>query len=381
MRWRRSSWRPQVSPASPVTRARPNVAGWLIPDLGLIRATAPSSGLLQVVLVKEGELVTRGQRLAEIGLAADTAEGNSGLARANGLRQEAVAQKARAAAALARLAAEIELTRTRIADYQRELEETRAQAELQQRRIKLADKQVSIAEPLVAKGLIAERELEQRRSAALASEQELAGLRRQIAGLERELAEGAGRLASIPIEIEAARADALSADAGLQQRVSEAEAHRAIVVLAPVAGRVAALPVANGQPVTAGMTLAVLTPVNGRLEAELLAPSHAIGFIRPGQDVRLQLQAFPFQRFGAVHGVIKTVSSTVLGPTEIAIPGLSIQEPVFRVRVSLASEAITAYGERHALQPGMLLNADIVLDRRSLLRWLLDPLYAVGARP
>ncbi len=145
-------------------------------------------------------------------------------------------------------------------------------------------------------------------------------------------------------------------------------------------GRVAALPVAAGQPVTAGATLAVMTPAGGRLEAELLAPSRAIGFIREGQDVRLQLQAFPYQRFGTVIGKVKSVSGTVLGPTEISIPGLQVHEPVFRVRVSLAAEDIEAYGQRHALQPGMLLSAEVVLDRQSLLRWLFDPLYAVSRK-
>ena len=92
------------------------------------------------------------------------------------------------------------------------------------------------------------------------------------------------------------------------------------------------------------------------------------------------LQAFPHQRFGTVKGVIKDISRTVLGPTEIAIPGLKIEEPVFRVRVALAREDIQAYGEAIPLQPGMLLTADVVLDRRSLIRWLFDPLFAVAER-
>jgi membrane fusion protein len=151
-------------------------------------------------------------------------------------------------------------------------------------------------------------------------------------------------------------------------------------VLSPVAGRVAALPVAAGQPVSLGGTVAVVIPEGARLEAELLAPSSAAGFIRPGQDTRLMLQAFPHQRFGTVKGAIKTISRTVLGPTEISIPGLKIDEPVFRVRVSLERENIAAYGESIPLQPGMLLTADVVFDRRSLIRWLFDPLFAVAQR-
>ena len=145
-------------------------------------------------------------------------------------------------------------------------------------------------------------------------------------------------------------------------------------------GRIAALPVSGGQPVSSGATLAVMTPVDGRLEGELLAPSRAIGFIREGQEVHLQLQAFPYQRFGTLKGKVKSVSGTVIGPSDVSIPGLSIHEPVFRVRVSLTAEEIMAYGQSHPLQPGMLLKAEVVLDRQNLLRWLFDPLYAVSRK-
>ena len=79
-------------------------------------------------------------------------------------------------------------------------------------------------------------------------------------------------------------------------------------------------------------------------------------------------------------GKVKSVSGSVIGPSDVSIPGLSLHEPVFRVRVSLMAEEVAAYGQRHALQPGMLLNAEVVLDRQSLLRWLFDPLYAVSRK-
>jgi membrane fusion protein len=138
--------------------------------------------------------------------------------------------------------------------------------------------------------------------------------------------------------------------------------------------------VTAGQPIVAGGTIAVVVPVGGKLEAELLAPSRAIGFIQPGQDVEISLQAFPYQRFGTIRGTIRTVSSTVISPTEVGFQGLRIDEPVFRIRVSLVRESMLAYGQAIPLQPGMLASAEIVFDRRNLLRWLFDPIYAVGRR-
>jgi membrane fusion protein len=62
----------------------------------------------------------------------------------------------------------------------------------------------------------------------------------------------------------------------------------------------------------------------------------------------------------------------------VAIPGVALQEPVFRVRAALARETVDAYGAELPLQPGMLLRAEVVIDRRSLLEWLFDPIFAAG---
>ena len=354
-----------------------SVSGWLVPDLGFIRATSPAAGLVASILVKEGELVEQGQ---QIKVASDIAGGNVGEAISRALRAETAALKARGDAQVAKLEAEVTQTDTRIKNLKPELIQVEKQIELQQQRIALVQKAVTSTESLADRGFVSQRDLEQRRSTVLAAEQELSGQRRQAASIKREMGDLDARLAAIPIDIATTRADTQSAQASLGQRLIEAEQRRAIFVVAPMAGNIAALPVTTGQPIGIGSTLAVIIPQGGKLEAELLAPSRSIGFIEPGLDVQLQLQAYPFQRFGMLHGLIKSVSSTVLGPAEISIPGLSIQEPVFRVRVTLNRELMDAYGKSYPLQPGMLLSADVVFDRRTLLQWLFDPIYAVSRR-
>lgn len=356
------------------------VAGWLVPDLGLIKATAQAPGLVKKLLVSEGDVVEQGARIAEIGFSTETASGNSGERLAHSIATEKEAIKTRSEAQVAKLIAERAQAERRIKGLAGELAQAKSQVRLQQERLRLAQDLVARSEGLAAKGYMPRKELDARISAALAAEQELTGQIRQVAAVERDLVDLDGRLKAIPIEIAAAQAERQAADASLQQRSIDTDTRRAQFITAPLAGRVAALPVAAGQSVPAGATIAIMTPTGGRLEAELLTPSRAAGFIRKEQDVRLMLQAFPFQRFGAVTGKVRSVSSTVLGPTEISIPGITLQEPVFRVRVSLDRESISAYNETVSLQPGMLLSADIVFDRRSLLQWLFDPIYAVGGR-
>lgn len=244
----------------------------------------------------------------------------------------------------------------------------------------LARAELERGKEIAKKGYLARREVDARRVAMLGAEQELAALMRQKATSERDIADIRARLASIPLEINAARSEAQTAEANLSQRRAELEARRLQFVTAPVGGRVAALPVTTGQSITAGSTVAVIVPTGGKIEAELLAPSRSIGFVKAGQDVALSLQAFPYQRFGTVAGTVRTVSSTVISPGEVGLQGLSVQEPVFRIRVTLAQDTMQAYSQTIPFQPGMLVSAEIVFDRRSLLEWLFDPIYAVGRR-
>jgi membrane fusion protein len=55
---------------------------------------------------------------------------------------------------------------------------------------------------------------------------------------------------------------------------------------------------------------------------------------------------------------------------------VTVKEPVYKVTAALDRPDVDAYGKKMPLQAGMLLKADIVLERRSLLHWVLDPLLS-----
>lgn len=364
--------------AATATYARKaSVAGWLVPDQGVIRVPTYATGLLQTLHVKEGDVVEKGKRIAEISLSTEMASGNLGEVIAKGLSAEAEAARTRAAAALERLEAENKQLLARIKALGNELEQARHQAKLQEQHITIAQQDVDRGAMLAKKGLTSKRDNERRHAALLVAQQEYGNYQRQIAAIEKEIVDIDNRMNAIPIEVTAAKAEADSAEAALKQRVADAEARRLYYVTAPISGRIAALPVFTGQTIATGGTIVVMLPTTGKLEAEFLVPSRAIGFIKPGQEIRIMLEAFPHQRFGTVHGEVKTVSSTVLAQNEVSIPGLTINEPMFRIRASLSRDVMHAYGESIPMQPGMLVSADIVFDRRSLLRWLFDPIYAV----
>ena len=124
-----------------------------------------------------------------------------------------------------------------------------------------------------------------------------------------------------------------------------------------------------------------ILPAGSQLEAQLLVPSSAIGFVEPGNRVVLRYQAYPYQKFGQQYGKVVQVSRSALSPAEAAsLLGQNIATPLYRVLVKLDHQSIDAYGKTEALKPGMALEADILLDRRSLWQWVFEPLYGLRER-
>lgn len=356
------------------------VPGWLAPERGVVRAAALRGGRVEALLAGEGETITAGAPIARLRLAAETTEGDAGQRVLDALAAQARAQAAGAEAEIERLEAEAGRLQGALSALQAEAQDAQEQIRLQAERVALAREQVERAEALAERGFLSGRELDDRRTRLLQARQDLAALERSASALARQIGDARSQLDAIPLLIAAERARAASALAAVDERTSSAEAQTRYVVTAPLDARIAAMPTRPGQNVTAGETIAVLVPDGDRLIAELYAPSRAAGFIREGQEVRLMYQAFPHQRFGAARARIVRVSRTVLAPEEAAIPGLQLAEPAFRVEAELEREHVEAYGEDIPLQPGMMLSADIVIDERTLIEWLFDPLFAAGRR-
>jgi membrane fusion protein len=99
-----------------------------------------------------------------------------------------------------------------------------------------------------------------------------------------------------------------------------------------------------------------------------------------GQPVGLKYLAFPYQEFGIQRAQIGRIDTAILAPSELRAP-VAIDEPVYRVSAELAQQHILAFGSPHPLQSGMRFEADIVLERRSFLAWLLEPIYKIRSAP
>ncbi len=362
---------------------RSTVTGRLVPTLGLASVLAPASGVLAEMDATEGARVAAGQRLAVINVPRATLASGSASPdleaalreRDAGLRSVQQGQQ-RALAAQARgLIAQIDAATAELAQVQ-------AQIDTRERQARINSTTLARMRELREQQYVSQLQLQQQESAVLDQvgavqelEQRASALKRDILQLRQSRDELAGQRQAV--------------DAGTQRDLAtltqervEMRAAGAVVIVAPVAGIVATQIAKPGQAVQEGQPLFTLLPGDGKLEAELLLPSRAAGFIAPGDHVLLRYPAYPYQKFGHQQGRVASVSRSALGANELgALLGTTGgAQPLYRVTVALARQSIPAYGKEEALKPGMLVDADIVGETRRLAEWLFEPLYSMRGK-
>jgi membrane fusion protein len=233
-------------------------------------------------------------------------------------------------------------------------------------------------ERLCRAGVVQKDECKRRREAYLIQMRDLAALTQGFEAKQNELTAAHFSLEQLPVTMAEKIQQLQDEQLGSEQRIAEMEGGRAYIVRAPVAGRVSSLQATVGQAADSRQSVLAILPGDGVLQAELFVPTRAAGFIRPGQEVRVLYDAFPYQRFGTHTGHVAEVSETVVLPSEHQ-RSTALQEAAYRVIVALDRQDVLAGGVSVTLRPDMQLRADIVLERRSLIVWLLDPLSRVRA--
>ena len=207
----------------------------------------------------------------------------------------------------------------------------------------------------------------------------LEAVRRQRAGVERELSSARAELPTVEMKLQTQLDQIRRQMSELQQGSVQEEAKRENVIRAPVAGVVTNIAANRGEAVPEDAPLAVIVPKGSGLHAQLLVPTRAIGFVQPGQQVVLRYDAFPFQRFGQYRGVVEQVSRTVWSPGEKVGPA-TVKEPVYRVDVRLDAQHVVSGHQKLALRPGMSVNADILQEKRKVWEWVFEPILSLKER-
>lgn len=354
--------------------------GALVSTAGIVRVSTRREGVVMDLTVKEGDRVQVGQPLFTIDSQQGLEGGGTlGTALLNNLDAQISLIKEQIEADPARVANEVVRLEASIASVKAQKEAIEAQRRLQAERVAAAEERRLSLLQLYQKGSGTKLALQEQDGILLSGRQSLADLDRQWAAMERELEQTQLQREQLPVQQKDRVSQLRLTLADRERERAEVEGRGAQVVRAPIAGRVTALQVGPGQIVDSNRPLLTLVPEGSELRAELFVPSRAIGFVQPGQRVRLMVDAFPYQRFGSHGGTVETVSQAILSPDEI-IGKVALKESAYRVTVNLDRQTVQAFGKQVLLQPDMTVQADIVLEERSLAAWLFEPLFSIQGR-
>lgn len=359
------------------------VSGWLEPNEGVTRIYGEDGGLIRQVLVHEGERVESGQPLIIIN--GDRHLEGGGQLESQLLeeyktqRQLLTEQRAHTERLHQRRHEELE---QEVAAARQDLQLLGEQLETLSARHLLVREVITRNETLHAQQFISSSELESSVARELALRNERQALLREQNTRRNSLGRLLIELEALPDESAKEKIQLQSSLSDLARSIAQLNGQRSYVVRAPKPGVVSNLQARVGKKVHAGSTIPLLTlaPDNAQLTARLLVPVRSVGFVEPGQAIDIRYEAFPYQKFGLYRGEVVTTSDTVLLPNEVVNAPLKIEEPVYRITAKLQQSMVQAYGREFRLKQGMTLSADLRLGERTLLQWLLEPIYSLKGR-
>jgi membrane fusion protein len=379
----------------------------------VMQLTTPQAGRLMQLLVDEGQTVQPGDLLAVVDVAVHSDQGNTAALLTESLQARSAALGQEARNVLHAAQQREQALRDRLRSLR--LDVTHADGELEAvvSRQALAQQSLSRDETLAGQGFLSTAQVQTRQAELLDLKARERQARRNLEALRREAQSVGAEIEAVRLQANVQQAQLDRIRAGIAQEGTEIAARsllhltasteatvgavavrpghsllagQAVLSLLPTqrSGVRTTMPVVNPQPIGQSATVEELGPT---LQAQLYAPSRSAGFVAPGQSVWMRLQAFPYQKFGMLPGRVIEVSRTPVQPQDLPagmaqalLTAAEAQEPLYRITVALQRDNVQAFGNTQPLKAGMILEADVVQDRRAIWEWVLEPLLAAKSR-
>ena len=274
------------------------------------------------------------------------------------------------------LMARIAQRRSEVATHSAELQTAKAQLEV-------TLEQFDIQSKLITQGLAsrkmfldAKAAVNRTRGDVTATENKLATAREALSEAESALAQ-ADALAAQKIAEERSKATSDLAETE-RQTAKFSNRFERLLVRAPSAGLVQELaPKAAGEVLKPGDVVARIVPSGFELVAEVRIDPKDSGHIKAGAHAEVKFATFDSAIFGTVPGRVERISATTFSPQYGAPPfsGQSAAEPYYKAIIRLANAYVGSGPAKRPITPGMVVQAEIVTGGKSIVRYLLKPVY------
>ena len=316
-------------------------------------------GVLQALMVKEGDRVERGDAVATL----ERTQAESAFL-------EALARKAGLSAAISRLKSEVFGSKLKFeplleqypefVSNQKALFEKRQGAIQQQvsslkSMLGLIDKELDLNRPLIATGDVSTVDV-------LRLERQQSDLKSQIASVNNNyLKESQAELNAL-----------LEEYAGIEQQVAlRKDRLDRLVLVAPVNGIVKNIAITTeGGVIRPGEDVMQIVPVDDALVIEAkIAPSE-IAFIQEGMSATIKIDAYDYTVYGDLEGTLTYISADTLRE-QLA----NNEAPYYRVQVvATGSRFSGTQGRELEILPGMTATVEVKTGKNTVLSYLTKPL-------
>lgn len=379
--------------------------GKLVPASYLKIVQPSEAGIVKEILAREGEQVRAGQVLMRMdaliteadldALTTEHARKRLALARIDAeLSGQAFQPDFQAPVALTRetsaqhqanrdaLAAALAEERSRLGKAQQELAASRQQQTRLEVVLPHYREQDKAYEKLVKDGFAGALMGSDKHRERIEKEQEFATQAHLIASAQASIEQSQKKLRQIEADylrqLHAERVEAQAQIDKLAKELEKQQHRRELLELkAPQDGVIKDLATHTaGTVVQPGTVMASLVPREESLKVEVWVSNEDIGFVRPGQAVKLKFAAYPFQKYGMGQGTVEHVSADAQSEEEARDKGLAAngQRPLrYKALVTLASGALEMDAVKYPLTVGMQTTAEILLGERTVAEYLLSP--------
>lgn len=344
--------------------ARVKVSGAIVPASGLISVASPVSGVVTHAPLAEGEMVRRSQVLAQISSALTYDGGDVASASVDSISLIKSEIEKTASMAREKYISDLQISERKLSSLRSDRNLLMGDIQRAQRQVELAADSMERLQKLKAERMVSMIDANKYENDLLQKTSDLDAARRRLADLDRSISETVRDRVSIETNFRSGSSDLNVRILELSGSEAANRASKLADVTSPGAGQIATVLVKEGQAIKQGDEIATLVPNGSPLRVELLVSSRAIGYVKVGDVLKIEYDAFPYQKFGRHRGTIERVS---LAP----IPGQAADD--YRVVVVLDSTEFKVGGQTYNLRPGMIAHSYIALEEQSLIARVAAP--------
>jgi HlyD family secretion protein/adhesin transport system membrane fusion protein len=372
--------------------------GQVIPSGSIVTVQHLEGGLIEQIMVKEGELVDKDQPLVRLSAAASLSDLEQSRAReaallikAERLRAFAEGRKpdySTVGPGYDRLIADnqaiyqtqVQAAETEGAVLKSQVEQKRSDLDLlEQQRKTLEDQVEALSEELKLRESLVEQHLVTRVQ-YLDTKREQARMRGELSKTLGQtvtardaLGEAEDRLLDHTSTLHKQTMDDLSTVIGELAQVQESigrleDRVNRLVVLAPARGYVKGMAVHNvGAVIQPGGLVCEIVPTGRELKIDAKVSTRDIGHLKPGQRVKVKVGTYDYARYGAVMGTLERLSASSFLDEK--------GNPYFKATITLDQDYVGDVAGRYPITPGMTVTAEIITGDKTLLQYMLKPIF------